>query len=75
MSTTGEIMKQKPTLKELADYLENHARSDMDNEAAAALRKYSNLFKVAHEMVSARTHEHSKAAYLEMIDLIKGKVD
>ncbi len=61
------------TLKQLADYLEDNARSEMDNEAAAALRKYSQLFKVAHEMVTARTHEHSKAAYVEMIDLIKGK--
>lgn len=63
----------KPTLKELADYLDDHARSELDNQAAAALRKYSALFKVAHEMVTARTHEHSKAAYCEMIDLIKGK--
>jgi hypothetical protein len=61
------------TLKQLADYLEDNARSDMDNEAAAALRKYSQLFKAAHEMVTANTHEHSKAAYVEMIDLIKGK--
>lgn len=68
-------IRSKPTLRELADYLDDHARSDMDNEAAAALRKYSNLFKVAHEMVSAKTHEHSKAAYCEMIDLIKGKAE
>ena len=61
------------TLKQLADYLEDNARSDMDTEAAAALRKYSQLFKAAHEMVTANTHEHSKAAYVEMIDLIKGK--
>jgi hypothetical protein len=61
------------TLKQLADYLEDNARSELDNEAAAALRKYSQLFKAAHEMVTARTHEHSKAAYVEMIDLIKGK--
>lgn len=61
------------TLKQLADYLEVNARSELDNEAAAALRKYSALFKVAHEMVSAKTHEHSRAAYVEMIDLIKGK--
>lgn len=47
----------------------------MDNEAAAALRKYSVLSKVAHEMVLARTHEASRAAYLEMIDLIKGKAE
>lgn len=65
----------RPTLRELADYLEDNARSEMDNEAAAALRKYSALFKVAHEMVSAKTHEHSKAAYCEMIDLIKGKTN
>lgn len=63
----------KPTLKELAEYLDDHARSEMDNAAAAALRKYAVLFKVANEMVMARTHEASKAAYCEMIDLIKGK--
>lgn len=63
------------TLKQLADYLEDNARSELDNEAAVALRKYSRLFKVAHEMVSAKTHEHSKAAYVEMIDLIKGKAN
>ncbi len=65
----------RPTLKELADYLEDNARSEKDNEAAAALRKYSALFKVAQEMVTARTHDSSKAAYLEMIDLIKGKAE
>lgn len=63
------------TLKQLADYLEDNARSELDNEAAAALRKYTALFKIAHEMVSAKTHEHSKAAYVEMIDLIKGKAN
>lgn len=63
------------TLRQLADYLEDNARSELDNEAAVALRKYSRLFKVAHEMVSAKTHEHSKAAYVEMIDLIKGKAN
>lgn len=68
-------IRSKPTLKELADYLEDHARSAMDSEAAAALRKYSVLSKVAHEMVLARTHEASRAAYLEMIDLIKGKTE
>jgi hypothetical protein len=30
---------------------------------------------VAYEMVWARTHEQSKAAYIEMIDLIKGKAE
>lgn len=63
------------TLKQLAEYLDDNARNELDNAAAAALRKYSALFKVAHEMVSAKTHEHSKAAYVEMIDLIKGKAN
>jgi hypothetical protein len=63
------------TLKELADYLDDHARTATDNEAASALRKYSALSKVAHEMVTAKTHEHSKAAYLEMMDLIKGQAE
>lgn len=63
------------TLKQLAEYLDDNARNELDNAAAAALRKYSRLFKVAHEMVSAKTHEHSKAAYVEMIDLIKGKAN
>jgi hypothetical protein len=68
-------IRTKPTLRELADYLDDNARGDMDNEAAAALRKLSDLFKVAHEMVTAKTHEASKAAYCEMIDLIKGKTE
>ena len=65
----------RSTLKELADYLDEYARGDMDNQAAQALRKYSALSKVAHEMVTAKTHEGSKAAYCEMIDLIKGKTE
>ena len=63
------------TLKELADYLEDNARGQMDNEAAAALRKFSRLSKVAHEMMTAKTHEGSKAAYCDMMDLIKGKTE
>jgi hypothetical protein len=60
---------------ELADYLDDHARSDLDNNAAAMLRKLGRVHQVAHEMVWARTHEQSKAAYVEMIDLIKGKAE
>jgi hypothetical protein len=65
----------RPTLNQIADYLDEYARGEMDNQAAQALRKYSALSKVAHEMVTAKTHEGSKAAYCEMIDLIKGKED
>ena len=65
----------RPTLNQIADYLDEYARGEMDNQAAQALRKYSALSKVAHEMVMAKTHESSKAAYLEMMDLIKGKTE
>ena len=68
-------MGVKPTLQELADYLDDNARSEWDNAAAAALRRSADLFRVAHEMMTAKTHESSKAAYCEMIDLIKGKTN
>lgn len=65
----------KPTLQELADYLDDNARSELDNAAAAALRRSAELFRVANEMMTAKTHESSKAAYCEMLDLLKGKTN
>lgn len=59
--------------EELASFLDDNARSPQDNEAAAMLRKLGRVYDVAYEMVKAKTHEHSRAAYTEMIDLIKGK--
>jgi hypothetical protein len=64
----------KSTAEELADYLEDRAREQRDNEAAALLRRLDRVYQAAHEMVWARTHEQSKAAYSEMIDLIKGRM-
>lgn len=57
----------------IAEYLDDNARSEMDNEAAAMLRDLWRVYEAAYEMVWAKTHEHSKSAYVEMIDLIKGK--
>jgi hypothetical protein len=57
----------------LAGHLDDCARSELDNEAASLLRELGRVYDVAYEMVYARTHEQSKAAYAEMIDLIKGK--
>ena len=59
--------------EKLADYLDDNARSELDNDAARMLRKLGLVYDVAYEMVHAKTHEHSRAAYTEMIDLIKGK--
>lgn len=58
----------------LANALQEMPRSEDDLEAASLLRQLSRVYEVAHEMVYAKTHEQSKAAYVEMIDLIKGKV-
>jgi hypothetical protein len=58
-----------------AERLLERARDEYDTEAAALLRKLGRVYSVAYEMVWARTHEQSKAAYVEMIDLIKGKAD
>lgn len=59
----------------LADLLDDNATVPEHNEAAALLRKMVRVHAVACEMVYARTHEQSKAAYVEMIDLIKGKAN
>ena len=59
----------------LSDYLYENARSPMDTDAAMLLRKLGRVYDVAYEMCCAKTHEHSRNAYMEMIDLIKGKVE
>jgi hypothetical protein len=61
--------------EKLADYLMDHARSDLDLDAAALLRRLGRVADVAHEMVYARTQEHTRNAYKEMIDLVKGKAE
>jgi hypothetical protein len=61
--------------EKLADILLDRARDEYDTEAAALLRRLDRVHQVAYEMVWARTHEQSKAAYVEMIDLIKGKAE
>ena len=57
----------------LADHLDNNARSELDNDAARLLRYLGRVYDVACEMARAKTHEHSRAAYVEMLDLINGK--
>jgi hypothetical protein len=57
----------------LANALEEMPRSEIELEAAKTLRQLGKVFEVARDMVMANTHEQSKVAYAEMIDLIKGK--
>ena len=60
-------------VERLANALEEMPRSEIDLEAAKTLRELGKVFAAAREMVMANTHEQSKAAYAEMVDLIKGK--
>jgi hypothetical protein len=57
----------------LANALEEAPRTEIYLEKAAILRQLVRVHEVAHEVVLAKTHEASKAAYCELIDLIKGK--
>lgn len=66
-------MSTKYKAHELANYLRHLPRDERDLEAAKMLEVMSEVYEVAKEMVFARTHEHSRSAYAEMIDLIKGK--
>ena len=57
----------------LANGLEEAPRTENDLEIAAILRQLVRVHEVAHEVVLAKTHETSKAAYCELVDLVKGK--
>jgi len=58
----------------LANGLEEAPRTEDDLEVAKILRQLVRVHEVAHEVVLAKTHEASKAAYCELVDLVKGKM-
>lgn len=60
---------------QIADRLLDRARDEVDLDAAALLRKLGRTHAVAYEVVRAKTHEQSKAAYAELVDLMNGKVE
>ena len=66
-------MSIKHKAQRLADKLRHLPRDENDLEAARLLERMAAVYDVAQEMVFARTDAHSRAAYAEMIDLIKGK--
>jgi hypothetical protein len=43
-----------------------------DIEIAAVLRHLAKVYEAAFDMAYADTHEQSKKAYLDMLNLIKG---
>ena len=65
----------KLKIHQAADRLEDTARGPEDNEAAMYLRKLWHAYEVAREVVKAKTHEHSRAAYAELVDLMNGKIE
>jgi hypothetical protein len=48
-------------------------RNEDDIEAAKLLRQMAEVYEAARDVVLAKTHEQSKAAYAELIDIFKGK--
>jgi len=60
-------------VEKLCEHLETLPRGPEDLEAARMLRDLARVYEAAREVVMAKTHEHSKAAYAELIDIFKGK--
>lgn len=67
------MLVNKTWVDNAVDHLTEHPRVELDLEIAVALPKLYRVYEVAREMVHAKTHEHSRTAYMEMIDLVKGK--
>lgn len=62
-------------VEKLCEHLETLPRGDEDLEAARMLRDLAQVYEVAREVVMAKTHDHSKAAYAELVDIFRGKRD
>jgi len=62
-------------IEKLCEHLETLPRGPEDLEAARMLRDLARVYEAAREVVLAKTHEHSKAAYSELVDIFKGKRD
>lgn len=59
--------------EDLAEWLESQPRGQLDLDAAMFIRKMERVYAAAYDMVYARNDIASKAAYADMIDVIKGK--
>lgn len=62
-------------VEKLCEHLETLPRGPEDLEAARLLRDLAQVYEVAREVVMAKTHDHSKAAYAELVDIFRGKRD
>lgn len=59
--------------EDLAEWLESQPRGQLDLDAALFIRKMERVYAAAYDMVYARNDVASKAAYADMVDIIKGK--
>ena len=59
--------------EDLAEWLESQPRSQLDLDAALFIRKMERVYAAAYDMVYAHNDVSSKAAYADMVDIIKGK--
>jgi hypothetical protein len=59
--------------EDLAEWLESQPRNKLDLEAAIFIRKMERVYAAAYDMVYARNDVASKAAYADMVDVIKGR--
>ena len=59
--------------EDLADWLESQSRGQLDLEAAMFIRKMERVYAAAYDMVHARNDIASRAAYMDMVDVIKGR--
>lgn len=57
----------------LAEILEERPRDRSDLDAAILLRKLDKIYVAAFDMVMAKNDLASRAAYAELVHMIKGK--
>jgi hypothetical protein len=66
-------MKLTRQATRLANNFREMPRSESDLEAANVLTELARVYEAAYDMMTAKTHEQSKAAYNEMLKLIKNE--
>jgi hypothetical protein len=65
----------KKQASEAVSYLREKARGPEDLEIAKLVERLGEVYEIAREVVVAKTHDHSKAAYSELVDVFRGKRD
>jgi hypothetical protein len=65
----------KKQASEAVNYLREKARGPEDLEIAKLVERLGEVYEIAREVVVAKTHDHSKAAYSELVDVFRGKRD